>query len=235
VQLAVGGALDPCSQPRAAPALGMVSSVRSTASVSKKAKKRPQKKQWRNGPGKTIAGQVAQANAERGRERRTFGVAADDNSAAGLFVIDTENVGGELATTKKLLKRKAALRSEAILLPNTKIPTIGLSATPHAEMAKAIATGSKKPRARAQLSRPMQKVLGREVRRQANKVANRAANPRSGARGPLRDSYDLWGAAEGVVQVPDDAAATKERTARRVGRNRGVLKHRPSAGQLGTR
>jgi hypothetical protein len=35
--------------------------------------------------------------------------------------------------------------------------------------------------------------------------------------------------------VPDDAAATKERTARRVGRNRGVLKHRPSAGQLGTR
>ena len=143
---------------------------------------------WRRGDGKQIAEQIARDEADRNRERRQLGRAADDEGAS-LFVIDTDAVGaGGLASSKKLAKRNKALRSEAILLPNANIPAIGSRATEHSQMAQ---NPKKRKRTQEQLSKQTQKVLGK------TRAKERNATPGAGhlqKQKPKLEQYDLWGA-----------------------------------------
>lgn len=146
------------------------------------------KHKWRRGDGKQIAEQIARDEADRNRERRQLGRAADDDGAS-LFVIDTDAVGaGGLASSKKLAKRHKALRSEAILLPNANIPAIGSIATEHSKMAQ---NPKKRKRTQEQLSKQTQKVLGK------TRAKARNATPGAGhlqKQKPKLEQYDLWGA-----------------------------------------
>lgn len=147
------------------------------------------KHKWRRGDGKQLAEQLARDQADRARERRTLGRAADDEGAQ-LFVIDTDAVGaGGLASSKKLAKRNKALKSEAILLPNANIPAIGSRATEHSQMASASAS-KKRKRTQEQLSKQTQKVLGK-TRAKARNATPGAGHLRK--QKPKLAQYDLWG------------------------------------------
>ena len=198
-----------------------------------KGKKKSVKKSWGKGAGNPIAKGVQRARADRAKEVRTFGRASDKATGDQLFVIDTEAPAGAagLCSSKKLLKRNAALRSEEILVPNSNVPTIGLEATKHKTHLAAIARSKKKPRIVKELPRQTQKFIGKLSKKRAEKIKNNAPAPKIFVVGAKDDSYDLWGAGE-VPQLPQPEKV--QQTARKVGRLIGAAKSRPSAGQLGT-
>jgi hypothetical protein len=191
------------------------------------------KHKWRRGDGKGLAEQLARDQADRARERRTMGRAADDEGAQ-LFVIDTEAVGaGGLASSKKLAKRRAALKSEAILLPNANIPAIGSTATQHSKMAANTAS-KKRKRTADQLSKQTQKVLGK------TRAKGRNATPGAGhlkQKKAVLEQYDLWG-----EELPDPEQREMQPTRKQVTYGKGGggggrqpnTRGKPSAGKLGT-
>ena len=196
-------------------------------------KARPAKKQWRTGVGNTIAKEVLNSKAAREKERRVFGFAADEATDEQLFVIDKDTDGAAgLTTSKKLLKRKAALKSEAILRPNMRIPTIGKAPIPHAGLA---AAPVKKERSQEQLTHGTRKLLGKLAKKAEIKKANGVTGPRVVE---VKDSYNLWGSDVQVTEPKADAngrGVSAQRTALKRNRLIGSDKKRPSAGKLGTR
>ena len=196
--------------------------------------KRKKKHKWRNGEGKALAEKLAADNADRQRERRTMGRAADD-AGAPLFFVDTEAVGaGGLASSKKLMKRTAALKSQAILVPNSNITAIGGDATKHAAAASAQVAGKRK-RTQEQLSRQTQKVLGKQRRKARNTAEGRGIDSIKVTK-PLKPHYDLWG-----EELPDSEERGMPAKSKQVtygqqahGSHKANTRGRPSAGSLGT-
>ena len=193
------------------------------------------KHKWRSGEGKQLAAKLASDNADRAKERRQLGRAADDEGAQ-LFVMDNEGTGAAgMASSKKIAKRTKLLRSEAILRPNMNIPTIGDTATSHKELAAAkLAKGGKRKRTQEQLNKPAQKVLGK------TRAKARNATPGAGHLKivkSVKEQYDLWGE---ELPEPEERAMQPKRKQVTYGSGGGGggrqpnTRGKPSAGKLGT-